>query len=102
MEGWQAQGKMVHHSCGYPLWVRVAHQFEGRGDGSVVSVVGRGDVVVEYRDLSQGDGLMVWMCPKCSGALSLWWDSNGQWVGPNERSEVFVGESDVHDGVMMQ
>ena len=70
MVDWQAQGKTIHHKCGYPLWVRVAHQFEGVRDGSVVSVVGRGDVVVEYRDLSQGDGLMVWMCPECYGALS--------------------------------
>ena len=101
MAGWQAQGKTLRHRCGYPLWVRVAHQFEGRGVESVVSVDGCGDVVVEYRDLAQGDGLMVWMCPRCFGALPLWWDSNGQWVGPNERSEVVVAESDVRDGVMM-
>ena len=100
MAEWQAQGKTVHHSCGYPLWVRVAHQFEGRGDGSVVSDTGRGDVLVEYRDMVQEDGLIVWMCPKCFGALSLWWDSNGQWVGPNERSECVV-EASVVDGFVM-
>ncbi len=101
MQDWQAQGKTVHHTCGYPLWVRVAHQFEGVRDGSVVSVVGRGDVLVEYRDLSKGDGLMVWMCPECYGVLPLWWDSNGPWVGPNEPRECVVDGSDVFDGVMM-
>lgn len=102
MMNWQVQGKTIHHRCGYPLWVRVAHQFEGVGDGSVVSVEGRGDVLVEYRDLSQADGLVVWMCPECYGALPLWWDSGGRWVGPNEPSEGVVDESNVYDGVMMR
>ena len=74
----QGNGKLVHHSCGYPLQVRVLHQFEALPSGSVVSQEGKGDVVVEYRD----KGFLVWMCPQCFGELRLWWDSNGQWVSP--------------------
>ncbi len=74
----QDDGKLVRHSCGYPLWVRVLHQFEVISDGAVVSQEGKGDVVVEYRD----NGFVVWMCPQCCGELRLWWDSNGRWVGP--------------------
>lgn len=76
----QEDGKRVRHSCGYPLLVRVLHQFELVRDGSVISYEGRGDVVVEYRD----KGFLVWMCPQCFGELKLWWDSNGRWVGPQE------------------
>jgi len=101
MVDWKAQGKTIHHRCGYPLWVRVAHQFEGRGVPPPAWVEGRGDVLVEYRDLAQGDGLMVWMCPRCYGELSLWWDSDGRWVGPNEQRECVGDASDVCDGVMM-
>ncbi len=80
MSEWQERGKMVHHRCGYPLWVRMMDQFEAVGDGSVVAAEGVGDVVVEYRDPSVGNGPMVYICPRCRSVLQLWWESGGKQV----------------------
>jgi hypothetical protein len=59
-------GKLVHHRCGYPLWVVVLERFNGA-------------TVVSYRDQSPL-GLLVFMCPRCGGALQLWWEVPGQVV----------------------
>ncbi len=80
MLDWKQCGKMVHHHCGYPLWVRAMEQFGSVGDEPVVAAEGTGDVVVEYRDPSVGDGLMVSVCPGCRGSLRLWWESGGKRV----------------------
>lgn len=62
-------GKWVHHRCGYRLWVEVLHRFSGEYE-DVAPVPGLGaSVVVTYRD----SGVVVSMCPRCYGALRLWW-----------------------------
>ncbi len=59
-------GKLVHHRCGYGLWVVVLERFNGV-------------TVVSYRD--QGpQGLIVSVCPGCGGVLKLWWEMPGQVV----------------------
>ena len=59
-------GKLVHHRCGYPLWAVVLERFNGV-------------TVVNYRDQSPL-GLLVFVCPRCAGALQLWWEVPGQVV----------------------
>lgn len=67
----QQAGKWVHHRCGYPLWVQVLERFSGVYEGLAPSGA---SVVVTYRD----NGVVVSMCPRCYGALRLWWSDEGQ------------------------
>lgn len=50
--------KRVHHKCGYPLLVEVLSRFPE-------------SVVVNYRECETP--FIVHMCPRCFGALQLWW-----------------------------
>ena len=50
--------KLVHHKCGYPLLVEVLSRFPD-------------SVVVNYRECETP--FIVHMCPRCFGALQLWW-----------------------------
>ena len=61
--------KRVHHTCGYPLLVEVLARFPD-------------SVLVNYRDCETP--FIVHMCPRCFGALRLWWLVNDD-LTTNER-----------------
>lgn len=64
----QANGRLVHHRCGYPLLARVLGRFEW---GNAV--------VVEYRDGRPAvDSMLLYSCPGCGGELKLWWQDRGE------------------------
>lgn len=72
------EGKLVHHRCGYPLWVRATHQFPADWSQRLgVVSSSEGDVLVEYRNGS-ALGIVVFICPDCYEPLQLWWDSQGR------------------------
>ncbi len=63
--------KLVHHTCGYPLLAEVLTRYADC-------------VVVNYRQCETP--FIVHMCPRCFGALRLWWPVSDEQTN-NERRE---------------
>src|SRR6266487_23521 len=83
-DGWKRLGKVVQHSCGYPLWVRAFTRLEWASSRCV-----------EYRDAANLDhSLIIFHCPLCKKPLRLWWDEQARYsaevvavaAGPDEHS----------------
>ena len=65
--------KRVHHTCGYPLLVEVLSRFPEC-------------VVVNYRECETP--FIVHMCPRCCGALRLWWPVNDEQISNEGREDA--------------
>ena len=62
-----SEGKLIRHTCGYPLWSYVFSVFDD-------------NVVVHYRSgAPHSVGILVYACPKCHQPLQMWWkDPTGE------------------------
>ena len=79
--GWDSMdedGKLVHHRCGYALWMQVIGQAEWAER-----------VMVEYRDgYSKTGSLPLYACPECGKRLKLWWQVSQS--GGQDTMEVYA------------